>query len=540
MKLLSGMRVGALFGTALFCLCLAASSPSVAKSVVQTAEEITWEALLPDQSQAGRPLPLSASWSSGQKPGGFSPDFQATLIKHGYHLLPWFNLPPPGSTFEYSYYEAAIKEAAKLHLPISFLSTQWESLLGYLPQYRELPANINPNESSTTPRAIPELSPFGPAMLWRRVGLQWTSTLLVKKLQQWYPDPPLVLFVSNNEQPRPGWREIEDSSRFVARYGLGKSDEFKRRLLGDAWVLRYRCLESGMRKGLLSEAWRNKAHFIGFNAFGSPNFGRTRDWTGESLCIPGRFEPWPLAWDGASAQYYVMDTRSPSSDYSVFSPQIEAMSYVFMLEEAHRLNPRFWFELSVWDGHESAPSLDKRLLYASRGQDFSPARYAGMVKFGLWLLRPRIVRDYRSWDDTAANSGAYFLAVANSVEMVHGDPILQKFWRFGRLVQNTDRRNPFQENIPKDCRNACRWFLLDTNLDPPGAWTMSTEPPVFALALALGDRPQREWLVYAHSPLRERRNVEISIPDYGRIHANVGRYGNFYLVSEKNGEVRLL
>lgn len=540
MRFSAKKRVGPLFGSALFLLCLASGAAGLAQPAGGTAQDITRQALLPGRGKAGRPLPLAASWSSGQKPGGFTPDFQMAMIKRGYHLLPWFYLPPPGWAFKSKYYETAIRQAAKLHLPISFLGTQWESLLGELPQYRGLPSNINPNVRATLGRAIPEVSPFGPARLWRRVGEQWTSTPLVEKLQQWYPDPPLVLFVSNNEQPRLWWWEAGESNRFVARYGGAGSDEFKRGVIGDAWIERYRSMENGMRRELISKDWKKKAQFIGFNAFGSFNFGRSQDWIRESLCIPERFEPWPVAWDGASAQYYVMDTRSPLTDYTVLSPQIEAMSYVFMLKEARRLNPGFWFELSVWDGHESPPSLDKRLFYASKGQTFTPARYAGMVKFGMWLLRPRLVRDYRSWEDTVKNSGAYFLAVADSVEMVYRDPVLRKFWRFGRLVENTGGQNPFQANIPKDCRKAPRWFLLGTDLDPPGPWTISTELPVFALALVLGERPARQWLVYAHSPLLTRKNVEIRIPGYGSIHVSAAESGSFYLVMEKTGEVRPL
>ncbi|MDR3554526.1 MAG: hypothetical protein P4L55_07215 [Syntrophobacteraceae bacterium] len=540
MKLLAGRRAGALSGAVLLCLFLSFGPARGAETLGKTGEDITGEALLPDNSKAGRPLPLAASWNAGQKPGGFSPDYQMARIGRGSHLLPWFYLPPPGWAFQDEYYESAIKKAAKLHLPLSFLSTQWESLLGYLPQYRHLPSEINPNVRATIARDIPELSPFGPVELWRRVGSRWTATPLLKKLQQWYPDPPLVLFISNNEQPRLGWWEAEQSNRFLARYGHGKSDAFKRKVIGDAWIDRYRALQGGMREELVTPVWKKNARFIGFNAFGSPNFGRTGDWMRDSLYIPNRFEPWPLAWDGASAPSGVDGAPVSNSDYTVFSPQVFEMNYVFMSKEALRLNPCFWLELSVWDGHESDPSKDKRSVYASLGQVYSPGRYAGMVRFCMWLVRPRLVRDFRFWDDTVSNSGAYFMAVADSVDMIYRNPTLRRFWRFARLVENPGRQNPYQADIPEEYRNTGRWFLLDTSLDPPGPWTMTTTPPVFALALVLGEQPHREWLVYAHSPLGQRDNVGINIPEYGSITVTVGPSGNFYRVTEKNGEARPL
>lgn len=57
-----------------------------------------------------------------------------------------------------------------------------------------------------------------------------------------------------------------------------------------------------------------------------------------------------------------MREKLVSPDYTVFSPQVFEMNYVFMSREALRPTPCFWLELSVWDGHESDPSKDKRSL----------------------------------------------------------------------------------------------------------------------------------------------------------------------------------
>jgi len=42
---------------------------------------------------------------------------------------------------------------------------------------------------------------------------------------------------------------------------------------------------------------------------------------------------------------------------------------------------------------------------SSTGQRWSPDRYAGFVQFGMWLLRPRAVEEFRGWMETVASAG---------------------------------------------------------------------------------------------------------------------------------------
>ena len=69
---------------------------------------------------------------------------------------------------------------------------------------------------------------------------------------------------------------------------------------------------------------------------------------------------------------------------------------------------------------------------------------------------------------------------------------------------------------------------------PPGEWGLETEIPVFSLARAIGQGDRREWLVYAHSPLKTRRGVEIDIPGFGKTKVDVTPGGDFYLVKAKD------
>ncbi len=90
----------------------------------------------------------------------------------------------------------------------------------------------------------------------------------MRQLQQWYPDPPLVIFLSNNEHSKLSWTEVEtdrDTSRSTASIA---SPNFKRKAVADGWIERYRALQNGMREGLDNGAWRERSIFVGYDAFG--------------------------------------------------------------------------------------------------------------------------------------------------------------------------------------------------------------------------------------------------------------------------------
>jgi hypothetical protein len=505
-------------------------------------DEIRAEALRPNQSNGERPLPLAAHWNTGAEGNGFSPAYQMRMIEQGHHLLPWFQMPSIDARDDdprwIGYYEAAIKQAAQLKLPISFVGTQWEAPLTDDEAYFNLPPEENPNVIGLDGAPRREISPFGADKPWLEVGQRWTSSPMMKQLQKWYPDPPLALFISNNEQPKLTWTRVEEEQRYLMVYGRGLSDNAKRRLVGEGWITRYRLLRQGMYEGLGKQKWQTNARFIGYDAFGPSHFGRWPGWMEYSLYRPRQIDPSPLAWDGGSPSFYLFNWMT-NTDFTVLSPQVEAMNWVFMQREAYRLNSRFWFEISTWDGHEPEMANDKRLSYARMGQFFSPSRYAGMVQFGMWLLRPRVAREFRGWLDTLGASEHYFLPIVEAVDIVHTNPTLREFWRKGQLVANRKHTHPYIFNIPTEYQNAERWFLLDTSLDPRRPWRLDTQLPVFALALVKGEAPERRWLLYAHAPSGDRQSVLITIPDYKQVQVDVSVGGSFYLIDEQLNQVQL-
>lgn len=524
-------------------ILLSATSKYVLAGIAETvAEEIRYEATLPNNSPIGRPLPLAASWNTGVRPNALDPDYQLAMIEKGHFLLPWFQLDMPKGRKDVKnssvYYQNALTRSGELGLPISFISTQWERPLSDDAHYLTLPRALNPNVIKADGSVAPMVSPFGPVQPWTDVGYQWTAASVVRRLQNWYPNPPLVVFVSNNEHPKLKWQDADLDVRYLT-FNNSKTDEAKRKSAGQGWIDRYRALQAGMRSGLRNSAWKQNAIFVGYNAFGGLAFGRWGRWINYSLAITERIEPWPLAWDGASPSFYVHDWDN-STDFTAMSPLIGSMNWVFMLEDAYRLNPNFWLELSVWDGHRPRSKTSKRAYYARLGQSYSPDRYAGMVKFGMWLLRPRVIREFRFPEETRNAINPYFTELIRAVDNIHHDPVLKEFWRNGILLPNKKRKHPYQEHIPAEYAMKDRWFLLDTDLDPKRPWNLSTEIPVFTLALEKGVAPDREWLIVIHSPLGDRADVEVTVPGYGGVRVSAAPKGSYYHLYEVDGKIEIV
>ena len=525
-----------------------------ADDVQIVAAGIRAAATQPEEGPDGRPLPLATFWCTGNHrfSHGYAPAAQIKLIEQGHYILPAFYLHDSEdmdsngfvflktSTLSFSdYYEQPMKRVAELKLPFSLVSTQWEYLLSKEP-YLSLPADQNPNVVTADGKVRPEVCPFGPLELWREIGQKWTRSAAIRRLQEWCPDPPRVIFLSNNEHPKLTWPKAEESKRYLAIYGKGHDDDFKRKAVGDGWIERYRALQSAMREGLSSHGWRKKSIFVGYDAFGPGHFGRWAGWPEYTLHSPGRFDPSSLMWDGGSPSYYTHDW-CPITDYTVWSPQIESMNWLFMLDQARKSNPNFWFELSIWDGSDGddpgRKTLAKSTTYIKAGQTYSPDRYAGFVQFGMWLLRPRAVREFRGWVYSWDKGGPYFLAICGAVDRVHTNPVLRTFWQHGKLVANRTAKHPYQENIPAEYKDVDRWFLLDTDVMPPRPWKLDTPIPAFAVTLEKGEAPNRQWLHYAHAPTGECRNVKIVIPKVKAVTVDVPVAGAFFLVDEKTESV---
>ncbi len=520
--------------------------------VPAVVREIRREVTKRNIDPGGWPLPVVSHWANGFNKPKFSSDYQIGLLGQGHHVMPTLPFPPPGARRYAEEGKPWVEKLARWKAPFSLRAGQWESVLydkkhplDEPGRWRSLPPEMSPLAIDLEGNLTTWISPWGAVEPWYQAGVYNTGSAAFGELQRWYPDPPLVILLSNNEarklKPKHG---IETrSKRYVDAHGLGKSDTYQRRAMAEGYRPRYAALLKGIREGLENRTWRKNALLVGYGAFGPPHFGRWDDWTVYSLATDERIDPWHLVWDGGSPSYYTHNWNE-STDFRVHSPQIESNNWVFMLEEAYAERPDFWFELSIWDGNPASASRSthgrKMDVYLRAGQRWSPERYAGFVQYGMWLLRPRVVREFRGSTVPRAEFARDFEALVAAVDRVWADPVLERFWRHGQLVPNRSRKHPYQSRIPEKWKDADRWFMLNTSLDPPGPWELHTEVPVFSLARVIGRPDRREWLLYAHSPVEARTGVGIEVPGFGRVTADVTPGGSFYLVKEADRSVTAL
>ena len=79
---------------------------------------------------------------------------------------------------------------------------------------------------------------------------------------------------SRNEHAKLRWYQVDESKRYLDKYGKDKDDDFKRKVVGDGFIPRYRELQEGMRDGLTKPGWKKNALFAGYKNFGPAHFCR--------------------------------------------------------------------------------------------------------------------------------------------------------------------------------------------------------------------------------------------------------------------------
>ncbi len=546
------------------------------------AEQIAAWAELPADGPQGRPLPLTASWVPG---GMFDMKSLVQMIKDGHHVLPTISDPKFGAIYHYllqnkegpptadshhlgwlAKLEPEFKYLAEHKLPFAMMGNNWAAGIPGLEKQYQRDANKH-NRREFTPEESVRLmvekdgeivsgswrlaSPFAPDDAWARFARWWGGNRAIQWVQEVYPDPPMVVWLNNNEGGEIGLKHLNRSVRFQRKYGdQDLSKDQKQQILHAAYDQKYEVLFDTVRQTLTEPAWKTNSRFVAYNAWPRSVKGRTDERNHRS--------EWKR-YDGAMPEFYLNDWQiyRGKTDYNYWSPQTEGLRIESSQDVIFSLAPDYYFASIAWDGGQpakrrSAINCLATGMYGSGAvQRWDFARYEGMIQFGLWAMRPRVMREFR-WpvsDHDAYDKGA-FMAVVDAVDRVWGNETLAEFWRFGELVKSEKFRPP-HKRVAEELRFYSRVdSLLPVDVNPPRKnwpriWRLKagkSDPVklrVLALALKRGEKPNRRWLIYAHAPLGAVESPKVTLPDYGQVTLDhAARSGSFFLFNEADESLK--
>ena len=530
---------------------------------------------------------------------GPGPDRMVQEIKQGKHVLITFTdvltsngIANPASRFEREtgqgpsgtrnfnllfdkYYRPALEYAKAHKLPIAIRGFNWATTLvdvengvegrgratptlspsdtGQLAQFDSAKLiSINPETGLN--RVLNKVAdPFGPIERWEEFGRVWMGHEVMKKIREVYPDPPMVVFINNNETGNVT-NPSTQMSRFDELYPGEQSLDFRARKIREAYAERYAALFAAARATFNAEteaAWRENTIFIAYNNLPLQRFGSGTAATGRVGFehLPGLDQGFTehREYDGGTPEYYDNHWQAPAKgDWSPWSPQVEASNLIaYQDAKVWSEKPNFYWSSSLWGGDMPSNIFGRPGRYltddAEPNAKWDMNRYQGMVQFGLWMLRPRELREFRGEDDLRGFHGLAWDVLTNSVDRVWNDPTLAEFWRFGALVHNPvfgAQKHYFgnASSMPPWLRDMDRWFLLTSDANPAESdWQISKDNPlrVYALALSLGEAPSRRILVYAHAPLGSVAGSRVTVPGLGPVVLDyISRSGSFFILNE--------
>lgn len=533
------------------------------------AREIAHWATLPADGPEGRPLPLTGSWNIGRyynqpwkkdQEIAWDPTYFTQLIEDGHHVLPTFPDPmtrqekPTGDFGILGVrFVPALRYCAEHDLPFAFRDWNWADSVARHERHKdggfsnEETARFIVNEKQKGRKA----SPIGKIERWREFGRRWGGNGYVRAMAEIYPDPPLVVYLNNNEAGKVRVRDLdENATRFVEKYGKGLSKERKSEILHEGYRERYHAMFEAAREAA-PEGWADAMTFVAYNAFPWPKLrGVTPLQVDNPQDLTTRFREWSF-FDGAMPEFYMNDWQvgRGKTDFSSWSPQAECTTYVPLANRVFKQRPDYYFASIGWEGRIPSNRRSPANAYATgrfgggavKRWDFD--RYMGMIQFGLWAMRPRVMREFRG----GATRDAYYQKTwelyLEAVDRVWEQKALQPFWKHGRLVENPEIK--WQPGNP-EYMHLQRWYMLHSDANPPeSTWPKiyqrkTVKLRVMAMALVLGEAPERRWMVYAHAPLGAVADARVTVPGYGPISIDVSRSGSFYVVDETTDTMRTL
>jgi pectate lyase len=490
-------------------------------SAEATATAITEELVKSFSGSVDGSLPIVAHWNTGypEYTNGMDPDYMLSLIENGLHVLPSWHLDPYwNDSVPESYYKASILRAAELNLPLVFITKPFEEALLQDEHFSSKAVSKNPAVINLDGDIVNKLSPFALDRQWYYAGKRWARSNILKKIQEWYPNPPLVMFVADKRVSKLNWSNAEESKRYIAKYSNSKSEDFKRDVIGNAWKEKYTQLKKGFKRALKSVGWKKSIKFVSYNEI-PVEMGEYDEWKERATYTSERLSIWTDTADATTNQFHI-NKQNDESATDVHGVQSRANNIPFFYNETKGVNPSFAWQLSL---------SDSRLMA-------SPEAYRGFTQLALWLTRPSIIRESIDWSDDKSEIKPYFEQITDSVEMIYRNELLHKFWTKGKLVANPYYAGPNDDAIPEQYVNSKRWFVLDVDVNPSQPWNLGDYISVWAVALELGETPNREWLLYVQSPDGIQENITVEIPNYKSVIVDSNAEGSFYIVEESENQ----
>ena len=471
-------------------------------NVNDTAKEITQEAI---KAFSSRDTSLPLLTYTPKDTDKINPDYMLSRIEQGEHLLVTWNLNPYyDNNVNYNYYESSIKKAAQLKLPLVFVLSAPESALLIDDYFTSKDDNINPAVINNNGDSQEKLSPFADETSWSEVGEFWAKSELFKKLQEWYPNPPLVVFMSKNEEKKLTWNSIEDDSKYIKQYKNKHFDNNqKRTFIGANWIEKYRLMHESFKNNFTALKWKNNTKFVSNNQL-SQNIGVKADWNIDATYTNLYANIWPLTANGLSVDFDLLEDKGVSE---LNSPYATVNNLAFMLDEAKKVNPDIAINININENNKIT-QLDK---------------YRGFAQFGLWFIRPNIITKTGEEIDSTL-SETFFNELANSIELIHADERLKDFWLNGHLVSNG--KSPFNEKIPENLKDASRWFLLDVDVNE-NQRSKDGNIEAWAFALEKGEGERKEIMIFTQSPNISSANLRVKVPGYKDVEVKASKDGAF-------------
>jgi len=527
----------------------------VESAVPHAVAAVKTESALPTTGGATRPLPLLSHWAievpQSNPEVGWGANWQHDQIVAGKLFLPWIRLPnplywhngQPSPDWTYQFQEI-LEYAAANGLPIGIKTYQPEAAF----YTSGMPINFVGFAAADNPCAYISgarqniADAIDPGTSWYDCGYMFWDNAIADWIQTLHPNPPRVILYNNNEGTKLTSFNIATSQRVIDAYPTVASytTQQKIELVFDLYEARFNDMWDGM-KARMSANWASVIEVVNYSPFNAglgyfygrytyaPNYWGWR--TGEQAAEHRRC-------DGFSQQWYNNHSSQALSHYDqVNSPQMHATWWPVQLDFIFSENAEFWLELATWYGNSQDISWS----------GMNPSGYQGMCLYGMWMIRPRVLREYQ--DATAKITGSvsgfsygtFWDNVVAAIQRIHDNDTLRAFWQDSELLANGVETVPTlfanASALPVDAAfdTTDNWFKLTTSVDP-GAYTAdTTKVPVWAIARERGDTPNRQWLIYAFATDTDRTGVTVTVPVYGDIVINIPETGGYWVATEGGG-----